>query len=143
MKLKYPHLPKTLGTRIQENYWSFYPSEPFKMLHFEMRYPVCSCPKVSPQRQPNNNNNRFDEAKKFVKLPVKICHSIMKLICRAHSIFGNFVFLSHQLRDFLYDVFRLFIFYYFSYFQNFCLAHLALQTEHIVQKISTSGSRKK
>ena len=40
MKLKYPHLPKTLGTIIQENYWSFYPSEPFRMLHFEMRYPV-------------------------------------------------------------------------------------------------------
>ena len=33
MKLKYPHLPKTLGTKIQENYW-------FRMLHFEMRYPV-------------------------------------------------------------------------------------------------------
>ena len=42
MKLKYPHLPKTLGTIIQENYWSFYPSEPFRMLHFEMRYPVCT-----------------------------------------------------------------------------------------------------
>ena len=40
MKLKYPHLQKTLGTIIQENYWSFYPSEPFRMLHFEVRYPV-------------------------------------------------------------------------------------------------------
>ena len=40
MKLKYPHLPKTLGTIIQENYWSFYPSKPFRMSHFEMRYPV-------------------------------------------------------------------------------------------------------
>ena len=40
MKLKKPHLTKTLGTIIQENYWTFYPSEPFRMLHFEMRYPV-------------------------------------------------------------------------------------------------------
>ena len=40
MKLKCPHLPKTLGTIIQEKFWSFYPSEPFRMLHFEMRYPV-------------------------------------------------------------------------------------------------------
>ena len=40
MNLKYPHLPKTLGTIIQENYLTFYPSEPFRMSHFEMRYPV-------------------------------------------------------------------------------------------------------
>ena len=24
----------------QENHWSFYPSEPFRILHFNMRYPV-------------------------------------------------------------------------------------------------------
>ena len=40
MKLEYPHLPKTLGTIIQENYGFFYPSGPFRMSHFEVRYPV-------------------------------------------------------------------------------------------------------
>ena len=40
MKLKYPHLPKTLGTIIQENYGFFYPSGPFRMSHFKVRYPV-------------------------------------------------------------------------------------------------------
>ena len=40
MKLKYSHLPKTLDTKIQENYWSFYPSGAFRMLHFNVRYPV-------------------------------------------------------------------------------------------------------
>ena len=30
----------TLGTLIQENYWSFYPSEPFRIPCFNMRHPV-------------------------------------------------------------------------------------------------------
>ena len=42
------HLPKTLGTIIQENYWSFYPSEPFRMLHIEMRYPVLNHRQIKP-----------------------------------------------------------------------------------------------
>ena len=40
MNLKYPHLSKTLGTIIQEIFLTLYPSEPFRMWHFEMRYPV-------------------------------------------------------------------------------------------------------
>ena len=40
MKLKFPHLLKPLGTIIQQNYWFFYPSEPFSYDHFNMIHPV-------------------------------------------------------------------------------------------------------
>ena len=40
MKVKFPNLLKPLGTLIQENYWSFYPSEPFRIPRFNMRHPV-------------------------------------------------------------------------------------------------------
>ena len=40
MKLKCPILLKPLDTMIQENYWSFYPSEPFRITRFTMRHPV-------------------------------------------------------------------------------------------------------
>jgi hypothetical protein len=40
MKLKCPNLLKPLGTIIQENYQPFYPSEPFRITHFNMRHPV-------------------------------------------------------------------------------------------------------
>ena len=40
MKLKCPNLPKPLGTIIQENYGSYNPSEPFRILRFNMRHPV-------------------------------------------------------------------------------------------------------
>ena len=39
MKHKSPNLLKPLGTIIQQNYWSFYPSEPFS---FNMIHPVWS-----------------------------------------------------------------------------------------------------
>ena len=38
-----PNLLKLLGTLTQENYWSFYPSEPFRIPSFNMRHPVLSC----------------------------------------------------------------------------------------------------
>ena len=41
-KLKCPHLLKPLGTIIQQNYWSFYPPEPFSFVHFNMIQPVVS-----------------------------------------------------------------------------------------------------
>ena len=41
LKLKFPHLLKPLGTIIQQNYWFFYPSEPFSYDHFNMIHPVC------------------------------------------------------------------------------------------------------
>ena len=41
MKLKCPNLLKPLDTIIQENYQPFYPSEPFRILRFQMRHPVC------------------------------------------------------------------------------------------------------
>ena len=40
MKLKCPNLLKPLGTLIQENYWSFYPSDPSRIPRFNMRHPV-------------------------------------------------------------------------------------------------------
>ena len=40
MKLKFPHLLKPLGTIIQQNYWSFYPSEPFSLDQFNVIHPV-------------------------------------------------------------------------------------------------------
>ena len=40
MKLKCPNLLKPLGSINEENYWSFYPSEPFRIIHFNMRHPV-------------------------------------------------------------------------------------------------------
>ena len=40
LKLKFPHLLKPLGTIIQQNYWFFYPSEPFSYDHFNMIHPV-------------------------------------------------------------------------------------------------------
>ena len=40
MKLKCSTLLKPLGTIIQENFWSFYPSEPFRITRFKMRHPV-------------------------------------------------------------------------------------------------------
>ena len=43
MKLKFSHLLKPLGTIIQQNYWSFYPSEPFTLDQFNMIHPVLKC----------------------------------------------------------------------------------------------------
>ena len=40
MKLKCPNLLKPLGTIIQQNYWSFYPLEPFSFVQFNMIHPV-------------------------------------------------------------------------------------------------------
>ena len=40
MKLRCPLLLKPLATIVQENYQSFYPSEPFRISHFTMRHPV-------------------------------------------------------------------------------------------------------
>ena len=40
MKLKWPNLLKPLGTIIQQNHWSFYPSEPFSFGNFNMIHPV-------------------------------------------------------------------------------------------------------
>ena len=57
MKLKYPHLPKTLGTIIQEKYLTFYPSEPFRMSHFEMRYPVSTFSLI--KANSSNDMNQF------------------------------------------------------------------------------------
>jgi hypothetical protein len=36
LKIKFPNLLKPLGTIIQQKYWSFYPSEPFSFVHFNM-----------------------------------------------------------------------------------------------------------
>ena len=41
LKLKCPNLLKPLGSVIQQNNWSFYPSEPFSFVHFNMIHPVC------------------------------------------------------------------------------------------------------
>ena len=40
MKLKCPNLLKPLDTIIQENYEPFNPSEPFRIIRFQMRHPV-------------------------------------------------------------------------------------------------------
>ena len=40
LKLKFPNLLKPLGTIIQQNYWPFYPSEPFSFIYFNMIHPV-------------------------------------------------------------------------------------------------------
>ena len=40
MKLKIYDLLKPLGTITQQNYWSFYLSEPFQKARFNMRHPV-------------------------------------------------------------------------------------------------------
>ena len=40
MKLKCPNFLKPLDTIIQENYQHFYPTEPFRILRFQMRHPV-------------------------------------------------------------------------------------------------------
>ena len=40
IKLKCPTLLKPLATVIQQNYWSFYPSEPFTFTRYTMRHPV-------------------------------------------------------------------------------------------------------
>ena len=40
IKLKCPNLLKPLGTLIQENYWSFYTSESFRIPNFNVRHPV-------------------------------------------------------------------------------------------------------
>ena len=42
MKVRCLNLLKPLGTLIQENYWSFYPSELFRILRFNMRHHVSS-----------------------------------------------------------------------------------------------------
>ena len=40
VKLKCPLLLKPLATIVQENFQSFYPSEPFTLARFKMRHPV-------------------------------------------------------------------------------------------------------
>ena len=40
MKHKFPNLLKPLGTIIQQNYWSFYPSDLIYFAIFTMRHPV-------------------------------------------------------------------------------------------------------
>ena len=47
MKHKCPTLLKPLATVIQQNYWSFYPSEPFTFTRHAMRHPVLGR-KISP-----------------------------------------------------------------------------------------------
>ena len=42
INLKCPYLLNILGTIIQGNYWSFYPSEPFTLARFNMKHPVLS-----------------------------------------------------------------------------------------------------
>ena len=42
MILKCPLLLKPLAIIVQENSQSFYPSEPFRIIHFTMRHPVYS-----------------------------------------------------------------------------------------------------
>ena len=42
MKLKCPNLLKPLSTIFRENYQPFCPSEPFRILRFQMRHPVVS-----------------------------------------------------------------------------------------------------
>ena len=39
-KSKCPHLLKPLGTTMQQNYWSFFISEPIQKACFNMRHPV-------------------------------------------------------------------------------------------------------
>ena len=41
MKHKFFYLLKPLGTIIQKNYWSSYPSELIYFIYFTMRHPVC------------------------------------------------------------------------------------------------------
>ena len=40
MKLISPNLLKPIGTIIQENYQSFYPLEPFRITHFNIKHPA-------------------------------------------------------------------------------------------------------
>ena len=42
MKVKCPNLLKPLSTLIQQDYWFFYPTEPFSFVHFNMIHPVCT-----------------------------------------------------------------------------------------------------
>jgi hypothetical protein len=42
MKIKCPNLLKPLDTMIQENFQTFYPSEPFRITRFQIRHPVWS-----------------------------------------------------------------------------------------------------
>ena len=50
VKLKFPNLLKPVGTIIQQNYWSLYPSELIYFALFTMRHPVlCSVPSCSVQ----------------------------------------------------------------------------------------------
>ena len=80
MKLKYLQFPKTLGTIFQENYWSFYPSEPFRILHFEVRYPVAPS---------------FDSNPLLLDLAwIPICQPNMQLsYCNSPDSEGSFFFL--------------------------------------------------
>ena len=40
MKLKCPLLQNMSSKKNQQNYWSFHPSEPFTIAHFNVRHPV-------------------------------------------------------------------------------------------------------
>ena len=40
MKLKCPLLQNMPSKKSQQNYWSFHPSEPFAITHFNVRHPV-------------------------------------------------------------------------------------------------------
>ena len=57
IKLKCPTLLKPLVTVIQQNYWSFYPSEPFTFTRYTMRHPVYEihC-YLSPPKSWHNNS---------------------------------------------------------------------------------------
>ena len=47
IKLKFPNILKPLRTMIQQNYWSFYPSELIYFAFFTMRHPVvCLIPSL-------------------------------------------------------------------------------------------------
>ena len=89
-KVKFP-LPLNMPSkRNQQNFWSFYPSEPFKNGHFNVRYPVgkkvclVGCLSLATQRNfPISFKHKVAHmwaiAKLFWKMQRKTCYSILGL----------------------------------------------------------------
>ena len=76
MKLKCPNPLKPLGTIIQQNYKSSYPSEPFSFVHFNMIYPVSNYI-ILPRKLSKNHKSELSP-ETFLLQEEKLRHLLLK-----------------------------------------------------------------
>ena len=87
MKLKCPLLQNMPSEKKHQNYWSFYPSEPFTIAHFNVRHPVLRALWKEPCIYKN------EQSSQLLTL-IRTLHTVVLwLICR-HRELGNSTYMK-------------------------------------------------